>query len=240
MKHRRVLTNEDTYDIQTPTHNFFANDVLVHNSEIILRPYGFCNLSEVIVRATDTFEDIKDKIEIATIIGTFQSTLKDFPYLRKIWKKNAEEERLLGVSMTGIYDSKLFNEVSNEVRNRLDKLREHAITINAEFAEKLGINVAAAITCIKPSGTVSQMTDSASGIHPRHSPYYIRRVRGDNKDPLTKFMKDKGVPWEPDVMKTDSTTVFSFPMKAPKGAVVRDKINAIKHLELWAIYQQHF
>jgi ribonucleoside-triphosphate reductase (thioredoxin) len=207
-------------------------------SEIILRPYGFCNLTEVVIRADDTMETIKDKIEVATILGTFQSTLTDFPYLRKIWVKNAEEERLLGVSLTGIYDNKLFNNPNDkEIKARLASLRDHAIEVNNALATTLGINPAAAITCVKPSGTVSQLCDSASGIHPRHSQYYIRRVRGDNKDPLTRFMKDNGVPWEPDVMKPDSTTVFSFPMKAPKGAVVRDDIDAIKHLELWAVYQ---
>ena len=208
-------------------------------SEIILRPYGFCNLTEVVIRADDTMESIRDKIEVATILGTFQSTLTDFPYLRKIWVKNAEEERLLGVSLTGIYDSKLFNNPADkEIKARLASLRDWAIEVNNGLAEKLGINPAAAITCVKPSGTVSQLCDSVSGIHPRHSNYYIRRVRGDNKDPLTKFMKDKGVPWEPDVMKPESTTVFSFPQKAPKGAAVRDDIDAIKHLELWAVYQE--
>ena len=208
-------------------------------SEIILRPYGFCNLTEVVIRADDTMETIREKIEIATILGTFQSTLTDFPYLRKIWVKNAEEERLLGVSFTGIYDSKLFNNPNDkEIKERLASLRDYAIEVNNGLANTIGINPAAAITCVKPSGTVSQLCDSASGIHPRHSQYYIRRVRADNKDPLTKFMKDKGVPWEPDVMKPDSTTVFSFPQKAPKGAVVRDDIDAIKHLELWAVYQE--
>ena len=208
-------------------------------SEIILRPYGFCNLTEVVIRAGDTMETIRDKIEIATILGTFQSTLTDFPYLRKIWQKNAEEERLLGVSLTGIYDSKLFNNPEDKgIKERLASLRDFAIEVNNGLATTLGINPAAAITCVKPSGTVSQLCDSASGIHPRHSNFYIRRVRADNKDPLTRFMKDKGVPWEPDVMKPESTTVFSFPMKAPKGAVVRDDIDAIKHLELWAVYQE--
>lgn len=210
-------------------------------SEIILRPYGFCNLTEVVIRAADSMEDIRDKVEIATMLGTFQSTLTDFPYLRKIWQKNAEEERLLGVSLTGIYDRKGFNDPNEPlIGMRLEQLRDHAIKVNDALANELGINPAAAITCVKPSGTVSQLCDSASGIHPRHSQYYIRRVRGDNKDPLTQFMKDKGVPWEPDVMKPDSTTVFSFPMKAPAGALVRDDIDAIKHLELWAIYQKHW
>jgi ribonucleoside-triphosphate reductase len=208
-------------------------------SEIILRPYGFCNLTEIVVRASDTWEDIKDKVEVATIIGTFQSTLTDFPYLRKIWQKNAEEERLLGVSLTGIYDNKMFTNLSNAtLESKLAELRDHAITLNADLAGLLGINPAAAITCVKPSGTVSQLVDSASGIHPRHAQYYIRRIRADNKDPLTKFMKDNGVPWEPDVMKAESTTVFSFPIKAPKGAIVRDDVDAIKHLELWSVYQK--
>ncbi len=207
-------------------------------SEIILRPYGFCNLTEVVIRDSDTLEDIKNKIEIAAILGTFQSTLTDFPYLRKIWQKNAEEERLLGVSLTGIYDNLLFNQFDDvRLDSRLEELREHAIAINASIAGTLGISPSAAITCVKPSGTVSQLVDSASGIHPRHAKYYIRRVRADNKDPLTQFMKDNGVPWEPDVMKPDSTTVFSFPMKAPDGAAIRDDIDAIKHLELWLKYQ---
>jgi ribonucleoside-diphosphate reductase alpha chain len=207
-------------------------------SEIILRPYGFCNLTEVVIRDSDTLEDIKNKIEIAAILGTFQSTLTDFPYLRKIWQKNAEEERLLGVSLTGIYDNLLFNQFDDvRLDSRLEELREHAIAINASIAGTLGISPSAAITCVKPSGTVSQLVDSASGIHPRHAKYYIRRVRADNKDPLTQFMKDNGVPWEPDVMKPDSTTVFSFPMKAPDGATIRDDIDAIKHLELWLKYQ---
>jgi ribonucleoside-diphosphate reductase alpha chain len=208
-------------------------------SEIILRPYGFCNLTEVIIRATDTLEDVLAKVEVATIIGTYQSTLTDFPYLRRIWKKNAEEERLLGVSLTGIYDNPMFTELdSHHLDALLLKLKEHAIEVNARLAESLGISPAAAITCVKPSGTVSQLVDSASGIHPRHSRYYIRRVRADNKDPLTQFMKDNGVPWEPDVMKPESTTVFSFPIKAPEGAQVRDDIDAIKHLELWSKYQE--
>lgn len=209
-------------------------------SEIILRPYGFCNLTEVVIRADDTMETLMGKIEIATVLGTFQSTLTDFPYLRKIWVKNAEEERLLGVSLTGIFDSELTNDRKSGLEQRLEQLQTHAIEVNKNLAKELGINQAAAITCVKPSGTVSQLCDSSSGIHPRHSEYYIRRVRADNKDPLTKFMKDNGVPWEPDVMKPDSTTVFSFPMKAPKGAVVRDNVDAIRHLEIWLKYQKHF
>jgi ribonucleoside-diphosphate reductase alpha chain len=220
-----------------PEHTFGTNPC----SEIILRPYGFCNLTEVIIRATDAMEDVLAKVEVATIIGTYQSTLTDFPYLRKIWKKNAEEERLLGVSLTGIYDNPLFSSIhSVELDLLLEKLRDHAIEVNNNLASLLGINPAAAITCVKPSGTVSQLVDSASGIHPRHSHYYIRRVRADNKDPLTKFMKESGVPWEPDVMKSDSTTVFSFPIKAPEKAKVRDDISSIEHLELWLKYQRFY
>ena len=210
-------------------------------SEIILRPYGFCNLTEVVVRPTDTIEDLTRKVHIAAVIGTFQSTLTEFPYLRKVWQKNAEDERLLGVSLTGIYDSKLLNNFKDkELAARLEQMREVAVVSNAAMAEELGIKQAAAITCVKPSGTVSQLVDSASGIHPRHAPYYIRRVRADNKDPLTQFMKDNNVPWEPCVNKPESTTVFSFPVKAPKGAVFRDDVNAVEQLELWAKFQENY
>jgi ribonucleoside-triphosphate reductase (thioredoxin) len=209
-------------------------------SEIILRPYGFCNLSEVVIRSTDSVDDVREKIEVATIIGTFQSTLTDFPYLRKIWQKNAEEERLLGVSLTGIYDNHLFYGMNDidALEARLSGLRDYAVSVNDSLAKTLGINPAAAITCVKPSGTVSQLVDSASGIHTRFAPYYIRRVRADNKDPLTKFMKDQGVPWEPDVMKPDTTTVFSFPIKAPTDALYKNDVDAISHLQLWSIYQK--
>jgi len=210
-------------------------------SEIILRPYQFCNLTEVIVRGDDKMEDLEHKVRIATILGTFQSTLTDFPYLRKIWKKNTEEERLLGVSMTGVYDNAMLNDCEDAyLPDRLEKLKEISVQTNAEWAEKLGIPQSAAITCVKPSGTVSQLTNTASGIHPRHAKYYIRRVRNDNKDPLTAYLKSAGVPSEPDVMKPDSTTVFSFVQKAPEGAITRDEVTALDHLKLWLIYQRHW
>jgi len=209
-------------------------------SEILLRPYGFCNLSEVVVRENDTLESLKEKVEVATILGTWQSTLTNFPYLRKIWKKNTEEERLLGVSFTGILDNKWMGEVCDDTRNKLEQLRDHSIKVNKELSTIMGVPQSAAITCVKPSGTVSQLANSASGIHTRHSPYYIRRVRGDKKDPLTAFLKESGVPTEDCVMKPDSTVVFSFPIKAPDGARVREDLTAIQHLELWLMYQQHW
>ena len=209
-------------------------------SEIILRPYQFCNLTECVVRATDTLEDLERKVRLATILGTIQSTLTHFPYLRKIWQKNTEEERLLGVSLTGILDNKLLGASNAGLDKTLEHLKNVAITTNAEWAERLGVPQSAAITCVKPSGTVSQLVDSASGIHARHSQYYIRTVRGDNKDPLTQFMKDQGIPSEPDVMKPETTTVFSFPMKSPEGAITRNDMTAIEQLELWLIYQRHW
>ena len=207
-------------------------------SEIILRPYQFCNLTEVVVRATDTIETLEAKVKLATILGTIQSSYTKFPYLRKIWQKNTEEERLLGVSLTGIMDNPLMTTKNAGLESTLQRLKEVAVATNAEWAERLGIPVSAAITCVKPSGTVSQLVDSASGIHARHSPYYIRTVRGDNKDPLTQFMKDQGIPSEPDVMKPDATTVFSFPMKAPVNAVVTADMSAIEQLEMWLAYQR--
>ena len=209
-------------------------------SEIILRPYQFCNLSEVVVRATDTIEDLERKVKLASILGTIQSTLTHFPYLRKIWTKNTEEERLLGVSLTGILDNKLLTMANAGLEATLERLKDVAIATNAEWAERLGIPVSTAISCVKPSGTVSQLVDSASGIHARHSAYYIRTVRGDNKDPLTQFMKDQGIPSEPCVMKPDSTTVFSFPQKSPKGAITRNDMTALDQLELWMTYQRHW
>ena len=209
-------------------------------SEIILRPYQFCNLTEVVVRATDSIEDLERKVRLATILGTIQSTYTHFPYLRKIWQKNTEEERLLGVSLTGIMDNPLMTSANKGLEETLEHLRTVAVATNAEWAERLGIPVSAAITCVKPSGTVSQLVDSASGIHTRHSPYYIRTVRGDNKDPLTQFMKDQGIPNEPCVMKPDNTTVFSFPVKSPEGAVVRDDVSAMEQLKTWLIYQRHW
>jgi len=207
-------------------------------SEIILRPYQFCNLTECVIRATDSLEDLERKVELATILGTIQSTLTKFPYLRKVWQKNTEEERLLGVSLTGIMDNKLMTTKNGGLEETLSHLREIAVATNAKWADKLGIPVAAAITCVKPSGTVSQLVDSASGIHARHSEYYIRTVRGDKKDPLTQFMIDQGIPSEPCVMKPDSTVVFSFPQKAPEGAVVTSDMTAIEQLEMWLAYQR--
>ena len=219
-----------------PDYNFGTNPC----SEIILRPYEFCNLTECVVRATDTIEDLERKVRIATILGTIQSTMTKFPYLRKIWKTNTEEERLLGVSLTGIMDNTLMTSKNAGLAKTLEHLKNVAISTNAEWAERLGVPVSAAITCVKPSGTVSQLVDSASGIHARHSPYYIRTVRGDNKDPLTRFMIDQGVPNEPDVMKPDNTTVFSFPVKSPAGAITRNDMTAIEQLETWLLYQRHW
>jgi len=210
-------------------------------SEIILRPYQFCNLTETVVRAEDTVEDLVRKTRLASILGTLQSTLTHFPYLRKVWQKNTEEERLLGVSLTGILDSALLNDPdSPDLPALLEKLRAEAVEANKDWAEKLGIPQSAAITCVKPSGTVSQLVDSASGIHTRHDHYYIRRVRGDNKDPLTQHLIAAGIPAEPDVMKPDSTTVFSFPKKAPEGALVRSDLTAMQHLKLWLMFQRHW
>ena len=209
-------------------------------SEIILRPYQFCNLTEVVVRATDTIEDLERKVRMATILGTIQSTFTKFPYLRKVWTTNTEEERLLGVSLTGIMDNVLMTSKNAGLAKTLEHLKSIAVETNKEWAERLDIPVAAAITCVKPSGTVSQLVDSASGIHARHSPYYIRTVRGDNKDPLTNFLKDQGVPSEPCVMKPDTTTVFSFPVQSPSGSITRNDMTAIEQLEMWLMYQRHW
>jgi ribonucleoside-diphosphate reductase alpha chain len=209
-------------------------------SEIILRPYQFCNLTEVVVRATDTIETLERKVRLATILGTIQSTYTHFPYLRKIWQRNTEEERLLGVSITGIMDNPLMTTKNRGLDKTLDHLKSIAIGTNDEWATRLGIPISTAITCVKPSGTVSQLVDSASGIHARHSPYYIRTVRGDIKDPLTQFMKDQGIPNEPDVFKPDQTVVFSFPVKAPNKAVVTSDLTAIEQLEMWLAYQRHW
>ena len=209
-------------------------------SEIILRPNEFCNLSEVVIRSTDNIDDIANKVRIATILGTIQSTYTNFPYLRKVWQTNTEAERLLGVSLTGIMDNPLMTLKNEGLSQTLEYLKNVAVTTNAEWAKRLGIPVSAAISCIKPSGTVSQLVDSASGIHARHSPYYIRTVRGDNKDPLTQFMIDQGIPNAPDVMKPDQTTVFSFPQKSPDGAVCTSNMSAIEQLEMWLMYQRHW
>ena len=224
------------YGRRDPNHEFGTNPC----SEIILRPYQFCNLTEVVVRATDTVKDLERKVKLATILGTIQSSYTKFPYLRKVWQRNTEEERLLGVSLTGIMDNPLMTAVNSNLEKLLDDLRNIALATNHEYADLLDIPQSAAITCVKPSGTVSQLVDSASGIHARHSPYYIRTVRGDNKDPLTQFMIDNGVPNEPCVFKGDTTTVFSFPVRSPENAITRNDMTAIEQLETWLTYQRHW
>jgi ribonucleoside-diphosphate reductase alpha chain len=223
------------YSHRDPNFDFGTNPC----SEIILRPYQFCNLTEVVVRHDDTLETLKDKVEVATILGTIQSTFTKFPYLRKLWQRNTEEERLLGVSLTGIYDNTEMCTNDEVLAGNLAQLREHSRAVNELWANTLGVAKSAAITCVKPSGTVSQLVDSASGIHPRHSRYYIRRVRGDKKDPLSAFLVSQGVPAEDCVYKPTQTVVFSFPQKAPAG-LVRDDVSAISHLELWLAYQRHW
>ena len=219
-------------------HDFGTNPC----SEIILRSREFCNLSEVVVRPTDTRETLKKKVRLATMLGTIQSTLTNFKYVSSVWKNNCEEERLLGVSLTGIMDNKLLNGKMSSAEGTLESLlqglREEAIKTNKEFAEKIGINQSVAVTCVKPSGTVSQLVDAASGIHARHNPYYVRTVRGDKKDPLTRMMTDVGFPVEDDVMNPSHTAVFSFPMKVDKGAVFRTDMTAIEQLKLWKVYQE--
>ena len=224
------------YGRRDPNHDFGCNPC----SEIILRPYQFCNLTEVVIREKDKFDDLKRKVMLATILGTAQATLTKFPYLRKIWNTNTEEERLLGVSLTGIMDNPLTNGKKHGLEKTLQQLREVAVETNKEWSAIFGIPQSTAITCIKPSGTVSQLVDSSSGIHPRHSSYYIRTVRGDNKDPLTNFMVDSGIPNEADFMKPDTQTVFSFPMKSPKNSVMRNDMTAIEQLEMWLLYQRHW
>ena len=227
-------------DRRDPNHDFGTNPC----SEIILRDREFCNLSEIIVREDDTLESLKRKCRLAAIIGTMQSTLVNFQYISSEWRKNCEEERLLGVSLTGILDNPLLYNGRpawpTTLGMVLDTMREVAIRTNKEMSRSIGINPSAAITCVKPSGTVSQLTDAASGIHPRHAPYYIRTVRADNKDPLCVMMKELGFPYEADVMKPEHTTVFSFPMKSPEHAVFRKDMNATEHLDLWLTYQRHW
>jgi len=227
---------EKTGRRQIEGHEFGTNPC----SEIILRDREFCNLSECVVRPTDTRETLLKKVELATIIGTFQSTLTNFKYVSSAWKKNCEEERLLGVSLTGIMDCKFTNGKDGDLEQLLIELREVAVETNKKWAKKLGINQSVSITCVKPSGTVSQLVDAASGIHARHNPFYIRTVRGDKKDPLTKMMTDAGFPVEDDVMNPSHTAVFSFPMKVDKGAVFRTDMTAIEQLELWLVYQKHW
>ena len=219
-----------------PDHEFGTNPC----SEIILRDSQFCNLTECVVRATDSLADLERKVKLATILGTIQSTYTNFPYLSKEWKDNTEEERLLGVSLTGIMDNQLMTLKNGGLAKTLGYLKDVAINTNIEWASLLGIPVSTAITCVKPSGTVSQLVNSSSGIHARHSPYYIRTVRGDIKDPLTNFLKDKGIPNQPCVMKPDTTVVFSFPQKSPEGAIVTADMPAIEQLEMWLMYQRNW
>ena len=226
------------YGRRNPDFDFGTNPC----SEIILRNREFCNLTEVVVRASDTQETLMRKIKLATILGTWQSTLTNFKYLRNNWKQNCDEERLLGVSLTGIMDNTYLNGKKgfSTLENLLNALRTTAVETNLAYSKMLGIPQSASITCVKPSGTVSQLVDSASGIHARHSPYYIRTVRADKKDPLAKMMLDAGFPVEDDVMKPEHTYVFSFPMKAPDHAVFRKDMSAIEQLQLWLSYQRHF
>lgn len=224
-----------------PNHDFGTNPC----SEIILRNREFCNLTEVIVRETDSKEDLKRKIRLATILGTIQSTLTNFKYITKKWRENCEEERLLGVSLTGIVDNQYTNGRAFAHDDKahaafLNEMRDYAVSVNKEWAEKIGIPASKAVTCVKPSGTVSQLTDTASGIHARHNPYYIRTIRADKKDPLAALMIDLGFPHEDDVTKPDKTLVFSFPMKSPEGAICRKDMTAIEQLELWLTYQRHW
>lgn len=226
------------YGRRDPTINYGCNPC----SEILLRPNQFCNLAEVIVRAEDTFESLKEKVRLATIVGTMQATLTDFRYLGSEWTKNTKEEALLGVSLTGILDNKLMagREDKEKLKTVLNSLREYAIEVNKEWAEKLGIEPSAAITCVKPSGTVSQLVDAASGIHARHSPYYIRTVRADIKDPLATTLIAQGFPYEKCVNRPEHVLIFSFPVKSPEGAIYRTDLSANEHLELWMLYQDYW
>jgi ribonucleoside-diphosphate reductase alpha chain len=210
-------------------------------SEIILRPSQFCNLSEVVIRPTDTLASLKEKVRVATILGSLQATLTDFKYIRKIFKKNTEEEALLGVSLTGVMDHAVMSGLDghHKLGIWLKEMKQVAIDTNIEWAKKLGINQSVAITCGKPSGTVSQLVDSASGIHPRYSDYYIRRVRSDVKDPLAQMMKEEGFPCEDD-NRSEGSLVFSFPIEAPANCITRDKFTALEQLELWKLYQEHW
>ena len=222
-------------DRRDPDYEFGVNPC----SEIILRDREFCNLTEVIVRATDTPETLERKVKLATILGTWQASLTHFPYLSSEFKKNCQEEALLGVSLTVILDNEMLRANNKNTEEVLTKLRKASIDVNKDWAKKIGINPAAAITCVKPSGTVSQLTDSASGIHPRHSQYYVRTVRADRKDPLCQMMMDMKFPHEPCVMKPDTTMVFSFPVRSP-GSITRNDITAIEHLEIWLTFQRHW
>ncbi len=218
-----------------PEHSFGTNPC----SEIILRSNQFCNLSEIVIRADDDLVSLKKKVEVASIIGSLQATLTDFRYLRNIWKRNTEEEALLGVSLTGICDHYLLGKDSPDLEKWLTEMRDVAIKTNKEWADKLGINQSTAITCVKPSGTVSQLVDSASGIHPRFSKHYIRRVRSDKKDPLAQYMTAAGFPVEDDVM-SKSSLVFSFPIKSPEGSTTVKQVGAMEQLKLWKKYQDYW
>ena len=208
--------------------------------EILLRPNEFCNLTEVVIEASDTKETLLEKVRLATVLGTWQSTLTNFKYIRKTWRDNCEEERLLGVSLTGIYGNKITATNGKALEALLDEMRDLSVSVNDKEAKSLNINPSVSITCVKPSGTVSQLTGVSSGIHPWYSEYYIRSVRADNKDPLTQFLKDSGIPFEPDVMKPEATTVFYFPIKAPKNAILTKDLTAIDHLEMWKTYRTHW
>ena len=225
-------------DRRDPDHDFGFNPCV----EVILRDRGLCNLSEVVARASDDVEDLERKVRLATILGTIQSTFTNFRYLSSAWKKNAEEERLLGVSITGIMDSELLNGSTGrkELGKLLDHLKQIAISTNADWAKRLGINSSAAITCVKPSGTVSQLVDSASGIHPRWSPYYVRTNRGSKNDPVSQFLYMSGIPAEDEIAHPDSTWVFSYPIKSPEGAITRDEVSALDQLRLWMTYAEHW
>lgn len=226
----------EKYGKRNPNYEFGTNPC----SEIILRPFGFCNLTEVVVRENDSLGDLIKKVQIATYMGTIQASFTRFSYLRDEWKKNAEEEALLGVSLTGQMGHPILNGSKGveQLEEYLNILREEAVKANAKMADALGISRAAAITCVKPSGTVSQLVLCSSGMHTWHDLYYIRTVRQDNKDPLTAFMKDAGIPWEPDVMNAETGTVFSFPIMAPRTAMTRNDLTAIEHLEIWLAYQR--
>ena len=233
---------EMVYDFNEPqTHWGWANGMKVHNcNEVRLLPMQFCNLSEVVVSPDDDWDSIKDKVRLATIIGTWQSSLTNFKYLRRGWKKTTEAERLLGVSMTGIFGNKMLYDVNSETEKQLTQLKDYCVEVNAIHANRLGIEESVATTVVKPAGTTSQLTLTSSGIHPWHSKFYIRRVRGDNKDPMTQMLKDSGVPWEADVMKPNDTTVFSFPIKAPDDAITRNDVSAVEHLEVWRMFRNNW
>ena len=232
-----AIKRMEKHGMRDTNHDFGCNPC----AEILLRSGQMCNLSEVVIRSGDTLKDLMRKVEIATIMGTLQSTLTNFRYLRKMWQRNCEEERLLGVSFTGICDHPVMSDHTNpELPKWLEKLRDHAVKVNKEWAEKLGINPSTALCAVKPSGTVSQLVDSSSGIHPRYSEFYARTVRGDNKDPLTQFLIDQGVPNEPCVSSPDSTTVFTFPVESPKEALTTSQVGTIDQLELSKVYGDHW